>query len=666
MSKSTMQTANTSRETGPEPEPAGFIVDLDDVALAPPPPDHGLRIPQEGLAQVAIDAAIGARERRRIRRDGVAVIVEIPGADWAPEVEAIMRSIGYFETVVSRSGGSPKFDRPSEGNDKVAMALSAGSGVLSISTAPERFLPEVLVAAADVRVRLRAPGPREIATVIRMATGRRPRRVPEDLAAGLSFDDVCTAIRLGSTPAQCVKRLVAASQKKFGGGDDLRDVPPLGELHGYGRVMTWAEGFLRDLEAWRAGTLDWSAVSRTCCLASRPGLGKTSFVRSLAKTAKLPLVATSVGDWFSGSSGYLDGVLKEAQRVIAAAAAQAPAILFIDELDGLPSRSEVSQRGRDFWLPIINGVLISLDGTVSGPASRLVIIGATNHPERIDPALLRPGRLHPLIVIEPPDAEALAGIIRQHLGEDLPEADLGGIAHLGVGATGAEAAGWVKGARQAARAQRRPMELADLATQIAPPDGRSPTELRMIAWHEAAHACASEILGVGRIRAVDITLRTSTAGLTRTQLSSNGILTRPQIDDLVVSTLAGRAQDVLSGLPNSGAGGAGGSDLASATGILTLAHASYGLGESLVFRGRPEDVWRLLDLDPDLRRVVDGDLRRLHARAEAFVREHQQVIGAIARRLLADRVLSGDTVRGIISAQGICLPETVTGGVDAA
>lgn len=75
-----------------------------------------------------------------------------------------------------------------------------------------------------------------------MATGPRHRRVPEDLAAGLSFDDICTAIRLGSTPAQCVRRLVAASQKKFGRGDHLRDVPPLGEPHGYGSVSSWAEG----------------------------------------------------------------------------------------------------------------------------------------------------------------------------------------------------------------------------------------------------------------------------------------------------------------------------------------------------------------------------------------------------------------------------------------
>ena len=172
MSKSTTtQTTRAARNTGPEPEPAGFIVDLDDIARDQARTDHNLRIPQEGLAQVAIDAAIGARERRRIRRDGVALIVEIPGADWAPEVEAILRSIGYFETVVSRSGASPKFDRPTEGNDKVAMSLASGRGVLGISSAPERFLPEVLVAAADVRVKLRAPGPREIATVIRMATG---------------------------------------------------------------------------------------------------------------------------------------------------------------------------------------------------------------------------------------------------------------------------------------------------------------------------------------------------------------------------------------------------------------------------------------------------------------------------------------------------------------
>ncbi|MGU3476569.1 AAA family ATPase [Methylobacterium sp. D48H] len=665
MSKSTTtQTTRAARDTGPEPEPAGFIVDLDDIARDHVPPDNGLRLPQEGLAQIAIDAAIGAPELRRIRRDGVAVIVEIPTPDWAPEVEAIMRSLGYFETVVSRSGSSPRHDRPTEGNDRVAQTLAAGHGVLGISTAPERFLPEVLVSAADVRVKLRPPGNRELATVIRLATGRRPRSLPPDLAAGLSYDDICTAIRLGSTPGQCVRRLVAASRAKFG-GDDLRDVPPLGELHGYGRVMTWAEAFLRDLEAWRAGTLSWAEVSRTCCMASSPGLGKTSFVRSLAKTARLPLFSTSVGDWFSNSSGHLDAVLKEALRVISSAAAQSPAILFIDELDGLPNRNELSNRGRDYWLPIINGLLISLDGTASGPASRLVIIGATNHPERIDPALLRPGRLHPLIVIEPPDAEALAGIIRQHLGDDLRDTDLGGIARLGVGATGAQAAGWVKGARQTARAQRRPMVLADLAAQVAPPDDRPPELLRLIAKHEAAHALVSESLGVARIRIVDITLRATSAGVTRGRLNASAIMTRAQLDDFVVATLAGRAQDALSGQPNSGAGGVHGSDLATATIVVAMAHTAYGLGGSLLFRGRAEDTWRLLDLDADLRAKVEADLRRLHARAESCVREHQPAITAIADRLVTDRVLTGEAVREILATQGI-RPQAMAGGVDVA
>lgn len=106
MTKATTQT-NTTRETAPEPEPAGFIVDLDDVVLDPPPPFDGLRIPKEGLAQVAIDAAIRGPELRRIRRHGVAVIVEIPTSDWATLVEAIMRSLGYFETVVNRSEAPP-------------------------------------------------------------------------------------------------------------------------------------------------------------------------------------------------------------------------------------------------------------------------------------------------------------------------------------------------------------------------------------------------------------------------------------------------------------------------------------------------------------------------------------------------------------------------------
>src|SRR5690606_34004121 len=107
-----------------------------------------------------------------------------------------------------------------------------------------------------------------------------------------------------------------------------------------------------------------------------PGLGKTSFARSLAKSTGLPLMATSVGHWFSGAGkGNLGDVINQIDEVFAATASAAPSILFLDELDGLPDRSTLDSRSREWWLSVVNHVLTKLDGAISAQAQDLIIIG---------------------------------------------------------------------------------------------------------------------------------------------------------------------------------------------------------------------------------------------------------------------------------------------------
>jgi hypothetical protein len=163
-------------------------------------------------------------------------------------------------------------------------------------------------------------------------------------------------------------------------------------MHGMGEAMAWANRLLADLERWRAGEIPFEAIERHVVLASEPGLGKTTFARSLAKSARLPLVATSVGAWFSSSAGYLDSVVKAIDGAFARAAASAPAILFLDELDALPSREALGPREGSWWTPVIGHMLTTLDGAISGVAGRLIIVGATNYAQKLDPALIRPGR----------------------------------------------------------------------------------------------------------------------------------------------------------------------------------------------------------------------------------------------------------------------------------
>lgn len=361
-------------------------------------------------------------------------------------------------------------------------------------------------------MRIGQPSNRVISTVIRAVTGKRARRLPPAVAAGLSFDTITAAIRIGTTPGACIARLQAAGRALSGGDDLENDVPELSELRGYGDAHVWASNLVHDVNEWRAGRLDWKNIQRTCCLSSEPGLGKSSLVRSIAKSARLPLVSATMSEFFTSSSGHLDGVLKALDQKISQAAAQAPALLFIDECDGIPNRATMDNRGLDWWVSVVNSILVALDSTVSGPTSRLIVIGATNHAEQLDAALIRPGRLFPVIRIRRPDAEALAGILRQHLGCDLAGVDLSGVANLGAGSTGADVTAWVRGARATARAEGRRMVLADLVAQVAPPDMRTPEELRITALHEAAHClCASE-RSVATLSSVSIAMGPSSGG----------------------------------------------------------------------------------------------------------------------------------------------------------
>ncbi|KQP32948.1 hypothetical protein ASF27_17070 [Methylobacterium sp. Leaf102] len=607
----------------------------------------GCQDARDALPAAALLDALGPAGLRRIQGNGgLALVVEVPAPDWGARIELALLDLGPFAQVMVRNGAS-RSERPTEGNSNVSAVLSRGARIAGISPAPARYLPATLVQAADLVVRIRAPSNRVISSVIRAVTGKRARRLPPSVAAGLSFDDITAAIRMGTTPASCIARLQAAA-RALAGDDALGDdVPDLATLNGYGAALEWAQALVRDLDEWRAGRLEFSQISKNCTLYSDPGLGKSSLIRSIAKTAKVPLVSASVSELFTSSTGHLDGVLKAWDAKLAQASAIAPSILFLDEIDSIPNRATMDNRARDWWSPVVNGILASLDSTTSDITSRVIVIGATNHVNLLDAALIRPGRLYPVIRIERPDTAALAGIMRQHLGIDLPGADLSGVAQLGAGSTGAEVTSWIKGARSLARAEGRRMVLADLVAQVAPAETRTPAEIRAIACHEAAHCVCAVRLHVATMTTVTIADRRSSEGAARGIMTPRAFLTRSQLEHVAVVALAGRAMDALVGAPHTGAGGARGSDLDRATGIVVSLHTEYGLGDHLAYRGgHAEDALRT---DPALRRTVEADLMRLYAQACDLVRENRPTIEALADRLVEARVLSGDEIAAIVA-----------------
>lgn len=187
-------------------------------------------------------------------------------------------------------------------------------------------------------------------------------------------------------------------------------------LAGYGSARSWALDLKADLALWRDARLRWDEMSTKLLLSGPPGTGKTTFARALCNTLQVPLLATSVGHWLE--PGYLGDVLQRMSGAFTFAVERAPAILFIDELDNIGKRHGAGNRNYDdYWTSLVNRLLELLDG--ASKSEGIIVVGATNLPDRIDPALLRSGRLETHVRIPMPDAEALIGILGHHLAADL-------------------------------------------------------------------------------------------------------------------------------------------------------------------------------------------------------------------------------------------------------
>ncbi|MCZ4290798.1 ATP-binding protein [Hoeflea alexandrii] len=186
-------------------------------------------------------------------------------------------------------------------------------------------------------------------------------------------------------------------------------------LAGYGNAQQWALDLKADLDEYRNGGAEWSDLSSRLLLSGPPGTGKTTFAKALCNTLGVTMIATSVARWLEASN--LGDVLAAMNATFEHATHNSPCILFIDEVDNIGNRGSSDRPYDDYWSSLVNRVLELLDG--ASKTEGVIVIGATNRPDKIDPALLRSGRLEKHIVIPQPDTAALVTIIAHHLGSDL-------------------------------------------------------------------------------------------------------------------------------------------------------------------------------------------------------------------------------------------------------
>ncbi len=598
---------------------------------------------QTVLARAAIEASLDAKTRRLVlSRSSSIVVFRVPGADWCEPVclALLEMNSSIRPKPVTQRKRNGEFELP---DSVLSDARGEIRPIVMVSQDPQTMLSSAQLGAADATIAVPAPDARLLRQVIKMVSGQRARKLSDPDVEGLNFSQLAAAIRLGSSAAECEERLRRAKAQPKPMLADQR-LPRIEDLPLTQSARLFADELLDDIDALKRGDIT-AAQLQNAVLSGPPGTGKTLLAGALAKSIGWPFIKTSIADWFTRTDGYLSGVMKGATSFFDDLLMHDHAIGFIDELDSLPNRETMRDKDREWWTPVVNGVLLGID-RVKASSKPILLLGATNFGTRIDAAMIRPGRFDRIVPLMPPATlEELLAVFRYYLGKDLQQVDLIPTAMLAEGATPAAIEAWVKQARRTARSHNRPLELKDLTAAVAPSDERSALSLYQCAVHEAGHAVIAHALGIP-VKRVTI-LQSEVAGGMTTLDSKDLPKTRAGIENMIMVGLAGRAADEQLG---EGAGAGAAFDLLNATELIVSMHAGWGLGNLLSHRIGADSPFTLLRQDANLAQQVEDDLRRLKSRVDELVVANGSAIRSVAERLLQSRVLNGDDI-GIAIAQ---------------
>jgi cell division protease FtsH len=306
----------------------------------------------------------------------------------------------------------------------------------------------------------------------------------------------------------------------------------------------------------------------------------------------------------------------------------------------------------EYWTQIVNLLLEQLAAIEE--RAGVVVVAATNHPDRIDPAVKRAGRLDREIQIEKPDTRALVEIFRFYLGsETLKDADLVPLAMASRGATGADVEAMVRRAKGTARRARRELTIDDLlAVRNGDVPALSPEARWRIAVHEAGHAVAAIALEAGHVGGISIH---PAGGFVEIRSDISGSSTYERLLRELAVFMAGRAAErLILGDVGAGAGMARESDLGRATALALLIETQCGLGHSgEAYLGEIKD----LVYAPSLHLAVNQQLKDAEAKASLTLDRTRGRLEALANALNREGYLSGDEIRSIVCVTPIDMNE---------
>ncbi|MFC5755860.1 AAA family ATPase [Rhizobium sp. GCM10022189] len=420
--------------------------------------------------------------------------------------------------------------------------------------------------------------------------------------------------------------------------------PTLADMHGYGPALEWGTSLAKDLADYKAGVLPWSDVDNGVLLSGPPGVGKTMFVSALANSCQVPIIYGSVSEW--QEAGALDSHLKAMRASFAEAREKAPSILFVDEVDTFGDRTE-TDRNRGYLRAAMAGFLQLLDGF--DRREGVVVIGACNYPDQLDPAIRRPGRLDRQLEIALPDARSRLSILAFHSGLDLDQSQAEKFGMATNGLSGADIEQLVRDAKRVAR-RRVEVLSGDHIVEQLPRVTELPEEfLRSLAVHEAGHAIVAFEIGYGRVSEVRISRyridgKRSGLGYVQYDQTRDRPKTPADYRNAIAVCLGGIAAELeLFGSFTDGASGSDTADLNRATELATILEGGLGMGHTLVVEDQVQ-LERLRTYNLEFRRHVHAVLESEFERAKSAVRARRAALDTIVDRLMDVTVMSGDEV----------------------